>query len=358
MRAAIRRAGDLVVDEMATPRPGAGQVLVKTLVCGVCGSDLHALDHYDHMIDLSSRMGAPSAMVKGADTVFGHEFCCEVLESGPETAGRFKAGDRVVSIPGLMTPTGFEALGFSSRIPGGFAENMLLSEMLMLPVPNGLSAEHAALTEPLAVGEHAVVKAGIEPDHAMLVVGCGPVGLAVIASLKARGLGPVTAADFSPERRAAAERMGADTVMDPAQVSPHTSWADVDVPATRADAMAGLMAGKSVRRPLIFECVGTPGMLQSLAEAAPVGTRIVVAGVCLETDPIEPLIFIGKEIELRFVLGYSPEEFAGSLRHLSEGATRYTDAITSVVGLDETPEAFRRLQTDKSQIKILVKPGG
>ena len=60
MRAAIRRAGDLVVDEMAAPTPGAGQVLVKTLVCGVCGSDLHALDHYDHMIDLSERMGAPA----------------------------------------------------------------------------------------------------------------------------------------------------------------------------------------------------------------------------------------------------------------------------------------------------------
>ncbi len=112
-----------------------------------------------------------------------------------------------------------------------------------------------------------------------------------------------------------------------------------------------------MKRPLIFECVGVPGMLQSLAEAAPVGSRIVVAGVCLETDRMEPLTFIGKEIELRFVLGYSQAEFAKSLDNLAEGRTRYPDIVTGVVGLDETPEAFIRLQTDKSQIKILVAPG-
>ena len=90
---------------------------------------------------------------------------------------------------------------------------------------------------------------------------------------------------------------------------------------------------------------------------APAGARIVVAGVCMETDKLEPLIFITKEIELRFVLGYSRDEFAASLGHLAEGRSRYSDIITGVVGLDATPEAFVRLQTDKSQIKILVAPG-
>jgi threonine dehydrogenase-like Zn-dependent dehydrogenase len=357
MRAVIRRAGALVVDEMTPPVPAAGQVLCKTLVCGICGSDLHALDHYDHMIDLSSRIGGISFMKKGADTVFGHEFCCEVIETGPETAGRFKPGAKVVSVPGLITPDGFETVGYSSRIPGGFAENILLSEALMLEVPNGLDAELAALTEPLAVGEHAVAKAEAEPDHVPMVIGCGPVGLAVIASLRARGLGPIVAVDYSPERRAAAARMGADKVIDPAEVSPHDSWEAMGVPASRAEGVIAAAQGKGVRRPLIFECVGAPGVLQSLAMAAPGGTRIVVAGVCMETDRIEPLVMITKEIELRFVLGYTPEEFAQSLRNLAEGVTNYGGVITGVVGLDETPEAFKRLQTDKSQIKILVAPG-
>src|SRR5215469_393711 len=206
MRAVIRREGKLVVDEMAAPTPGPGQLLARSLVCGICGSDLHMLDHYDHMIDLTERLGAFSNMRKGADTVFGHEFCCEVVES----AGAFKAGDVVVSLPVLLTPTGGDSIGLSSNIPGAFAETLCLSEQMTFKVPNGLPPEQAALTEPLAVGEHAVAMGEPTTDHVFLVVGCGPVGLAVIAALRARGLGPIVAADFSAERRAMAERMGAE----------------------------------------------------------------------------------------------------------------------------------------------------
>jgi threonine dehydrogenase-like Zn-dependent dehydrogenase len=356
MRAVIRRAGALLVGEMAAPVPEAGQALCRTLACGICGSDLHALDHYDHMIELSERLGAPGHMKRGADTVFGHEFCCEVIDNGPG-GGRFRPGTRVVSIPGLITPAGFETVGYSSRIPGGFAETIVLSDMLMLEVPNGLAAETAALTEPLAVGEHAVARAEPAADHVFMVVGAGPVGLAVIAALKSRGLGPVIACDFSPERRAAAERLGADRIIDPAAASPHACWSEFGVPASAAEGLIAAATGRSVKRPLIFECVGAPGVLQSLAMAAPRGTRIVVAGVCMKSDVIEPFAFIAKEIDVRFVLGYTPEEFAASLRNLAEGLTGYDAIVTGVVGLDETPAAFTALQTDKSQIKILVKPG-
>jgi threonine dehydrogenase-like Zn-dependent dehydrogenase len=353
MRAVIRRDGRLVVDEMTAPTPAPGQLLARSLVCGICGSDLHALDHYDHMVDIGRRLGGFDGMRKGADTVFGHEFCCEVLEGG----GAFKAGDIVVSMPVLISPAGGATIGYSSDIPGAFAETILISEMLTLPVPNGLAPEHAALTEPLAVGEHAVAMADPQADHVFLVIGCGPVGLAVIASLKVRGLGPVVAADYSAERRAAAERMGADRIVDPAQVSPHASWAELGVPASAGEGLIAAAMGQSVKRPLIFECVGAPGMLQAVAEAAPAGSRIVVAGVCMERDSIEPLLFITKQIELRFVLGYSRDEFAKSLENLAEGRTRYNEIITGVVGLDQTPDAFARLQTDKSQIKIMVAPG-
>ncbi len=358
MRAVIARSGALVVDEMAPPEPTAGQVLCRTLACGICGSDLHALEHYDRMIDLAEAIGGVSHMKKGADTVFGHEFCCEVVEDGPGGPGRFKPGTRVVSMPGVVTESGFETVGYSSRLPGGFAQSLVLTEMLLHEVPNGLSSEQAALTEPLAVGEHAVARAEPAGDHVFMVVGCGPVGLAAIASLKARGLGPVIASDFSPERRAAAEAMGADRVVDPAAASPHASWADFGVPATRAEAFMAALQGQATKRALIFECVGAPGIVEALALAAPAGTRIVVAGVCMERDHIEPLVLIGKEIELRYVLGYRPEEFAASLRHLAEGASRYGQIITGVVGLDETPAAFARLRSDKSQIKIMVAPNG
>src|SRR3954469_25960313 len=146
MRAVIRRNKQLVCDEIGELEPAAGQVLVRTLACGICGSDLHALHHMEHMIDLSRRAGAPdSGFDPAADTVFGHEFCAEILDHGPGSAKALKAGTRVVSVPITMHGGGVEPLGFSNRLPGGFAERMLLSEALILAVPNGLATDKAAL---------------------------------------------------------------------------------------------------------------------------------------------------------------------------------------------------------------------
>ncbi|HEX7886029.1 MAG TPA: zinc-binding dehydrogenase, partial [Phenylobacterium sp.] len=302
MRAVIRRDKRLICDEVADLKPGAGQVLVKTLACGICGSDLHALHHMEHMVEMSRRAGAPdSGFDPRADMVFGHEFCAEILDHGPGSAKTLKAGTRVVSVPMTMHQGEIEPLGFSNRLPGGFAQQMLLTEALVLEVPNGLPTEKAALTEPFAVGAHAVAKAKLEPKSTSLVVGCGPVGLAVIAALKARGHGPVIAADFSPRRRAAAEKLGADIVVDPAVENPHERWETLGVPRTRAAQTMMQMMGKPLAQPVIFECVGRPGVLQALIDAAPVGAQIVVAGVCMETDKIEPSIAVAKEIELTFV---------------------------------------------------------
>lgn len=359
MRAVIRRNRKLVCDEIGELTPGEGQVLVSTLACGICGSDLHALHHMEHMIDLSRRGGAPdSGFDPRADTVFGHEFCAEILDHGPGSTKVLKAGTRVVSVPITMHNGGVEALGFSNRLPGGFAERMLLSEAVLLAVPNGLPTDQAAMTEPFAVGLHAVAKAHLEPKSVSLVIGCGPVGLAVIAALKAKGYGPVIAADFSPRRRAAAERLGADIVIDPAKESPHDRWESLGVPKTRAGQSMMRMMGNPIARPVVFECVGSPGVLQMLIEAAPAGAQILVAGVCMETDRIEPSIAITKEIELTFVLGYTPEEFAETLHMLAEGVIDATGLVTGSVSLDGVAGAFTALGDPEAHVKILVKPGG
>lgn len=359
MRAVIRRNKALVCDEIEDLEPEAGQVLVRTLACGICGSDLHALHHMEHMIDLTARAngGMTGGFDPRADTVFGHEFCAEILDHGPDTARTLKAGTRVVSVPVTLTPAGTpEMLGFSNRLPGGFSERMILSEALLLPVPNGLPTDQAALTEPFAVGAHAVAKARLEPNSVSLVVGCGPVGLAVIAGLKAKGHGPVIAADYSPRRRAAAEMLGADVVIDPAQESPHSRWEGFGVPTARAAQNMVRMMGGSFGQPVVFECVGSPGVLQSLIEASPAGSQIVVAGVCMETDRIEPAIAITKEIELTFVFGYTPEEFAQTLHHIAEGVIDVSGVVTGRVGLDGVAEAFRTLGDPEAHVKILVEP--
>lgn len=359
MRAVIRRNKQLVCDEIADLKPAEGQVLVKTLACGICGSDLHALHHMEHMIDLSRRAGGlDNGFDPTADTVFGHEFCAEILDHGPGSPKTLKAGTRVVSVPVTMHGMGAEMLGFSNRLPGGFAEQMLLTEAMVLEVPNGLPTDKAALTEPFAVGAHAVAKARLEPKSVSLVVGCGPVGLAVIGALKAMGHGPVIAADFSPRRRAAAEKLGADIVVDPAVENPHERWEALGVPRTRAAQSMMQMMGNPVARPVVFECVGSPGVLQSLIEAAPAGAQIVVAGVCMETDRIEPSIAITKEIELTFVFGYTPEEFAMTLRQLAEGVIDVDGLVTGRVALDGVAGAFTALGDPEAHVKILVQPNG
>jgi threonine dehydrogenase-like Zn-dependent dehydrogenase len=223
-------------------------------------------------------------------------------------------------------------------------------------VPNGLPTDQAALTEPFAVGAHAVAKARLDPDSVALVVGCGPVGLAVIAALKAAGRGPVIAADFSPRRRAAAERLGADIIVDPAVESPHDRWEALGVPRSRAAQGLMRMMGKTFGRPVVFECVGAPGVLQGLIEAAPAGAQIVVAGVCMETDRIEPSIAITKEVELTFVFGYTPEEFGQTLDQLAEGVIDVSGLVTAKVPLDGVAQAFSDLGDPEAHVKILVEP--
>src|SRR6185312_6498248 len=95
----------------------------------------------------------------------------------------------------------------------------LVQQSMMLPVPNGLSPEVAALTEPMAVAWHAVRRAEVRKRQIAVVIGCGPVGLGVILLLKARGVRTVVASDFSAGRRALAARCGADVVVDPAESS-------------------------------------------------------------------------------------------------------------------------------------------
>jgi threonine dehydrogenase-like Zn-dependent dehydrogenase len=357
MRAAVMRNQQLVVDTLPDPEPGAGEVLVRTLACGICGSDLHFLKHAPRMVDAMHRSGGPYVLDLGRDLVMGHEFCAEIVDYGPDCQRALKAGTRVCSMPLTLRPTQVVGIGYSNDMPGGYGEYMALSEMLLLEVPNGLSTAHAALTEPMAVGWHAVAKANLTPDDVPLVIGCGPVGLAVIAALKIRGVGPIVAADFSSGRRRLAEALGADIVVDPATTSPYRTWEDA---ARKPDAAAltGLLAllMPPYRPAVLFECVGIPGVIQQMAEGAPRHARIVVVGVCMEADRFEPIFGINKELNLQFVLGYTPEEFAASLQHLAEGRIAAAPLVTGTVGVEGVAGAFDALANPDRHAKILIEP--
>jgi threonine dehydrogenase-like Zn-dependent dehydrogenase len=340
MRAAVMRRAKLVVDTVPDPVPGPGEAIVKTLACGICGSDLHALKHADKLVAAAEEAGAPFVMDPSRDVVMGHEFCVEVLDYGPSTTGAIPTGRRAVSMPLLFRASGMQGVGYSNDVPGGYGELMVLNASLLLEVPNGLATDHAAMTEPMAVGLHAVEKARLDPGDAAMVFGCGPVGLAVIAALRLKGVEPIVAGDFSPMRRALAERMGAHVVVDP------SARRVVDAYREAADLRPGA----------VFECVGVPGVLAEVMRQAPLGAKIVVAGVCMEDDTIRPMHGINKELSVQFVLGYTPFEFADTLTALADGRIDVSPLVTGKVGVTGVPRAFDDLANPEAHAKILVEP--
>lgn len=347
MRAAVMKNWSLRVDDIPEPVPGPGQALAKVLACGICGSDLHLLVHGEESRRLTAEMAdesvadptRPVMFEPHLDTVMGHEYCCEILETGPGTTN-LKAGDVVVSFPVTFDDQGVHGVGFSNKYPGGYAERLVVNELMSLKVPNGLSPELAAMTEPLAVGVHAVVKSRIAPGDAAVVLGLGPVGLACIAEMKMRGIGPIVGADFSPRRRALAEHLGADVVVDPRETPAIDAWRRIDG-----------------NKPLVvFEAVGVPGMIEQAMRMAPKDARILVVGACMQQDHFHPMLGIGKELSLQFVLGYSPTEFKSALDSIAEGKVDLSPLITGRVGIDGVPQAFTDLGHPEAHAKILVTP--
>jgi threonine dehydrogenase-like Zn-dependent dehydrogenase len=378
MKAVVCKQANLAVVDRPDPVPGKGQALLEVLRCGICGSDLHARHHCDELHALMARTGYHGVMRSTEEVVFGHEFCGEVIDHGPGSEKKLKAGTRVCALPMLRQGDAIDLVGLSPRAPGAYAERVVVGESMMVPVPNGLSAELAALTEPMAVAWHAVRRGEVTKKDVAIVVGCGPVGLGVICVLKAFGVKTIVASDFSPGRRALAKACGADVVIDPAVQSPFASWQEYGF---IGDTTGGLSLvwetreklgklpvawwhawrlaetlGLAPKRPVIFECVGVPGVLQQIIDGAPLTSRVVVAGVCMATDKIEPAVAINKEIDLRFVFAYTPLEYRDALHAIAEGRLNCAPLVTGTVGLDGVEGAFAALRNPEKHAKILIDP--
>lgn len=343
MRAAVMRGDRFVVEERPMPVPGPGDVLVKVRACGICGSDLHYFHHIDGMIENVRALGAPTdAMQKTLrdGPILGHEFVCEIAEFGPETDRRLEQGERVCSMP-FLSRNGVPVLtGSTSEVTGAYAEYMLLTEALLLPIDSSIVDDAAALTEPVGIAVHAVNKAMLKPEDATVIVGCGPIGLAIIAVLKARGFSQIIASDLSPKRRELATVMGATKVVDASQAS---------VIAAAMDAAPGAPL-------VIFENTGAPKMLHKLILEAPQNSRIIGTGIAAGEESFIPMLAISKELQLTFVIFYTAEEFAEALRLIKDGHINWKPLITGKVGLDGITQAFKDLGDPELHAKILIQP--
>jgi threonine dehydrogenase-like Zn-dependent dehydrogenase len=378
MRAVVCRHGVLDVQDVPDPTPARGQVRLEVLRCGICGSDLHARHGIDQWAEMAARTGYDRFGRSDEPLVFGHEFSGAVAEYGPGCRSGVRTGTPVVAVPLVRGAQGIDAVGLSSHAPGAYAEQLIVQESMMMPVPNGLAPDVAALTEPMAVAWHAVQRGEVAKRDVAIVIGCGPVGLGVILALKAKGVRSVVAGDYSAGRRALAGACGADVVVDPAVGSPFEGGEGrghiTEAPAAFELAVGtreklgrlpvgwwhlwrlGEKLGAKPKRPVIFECVGVPGVIESIIDEAPLFSRVVVVGVCVGPDRFTPAMAINKEIDLRFVLAYTPLEFRDTLHMLGEGEIDPRPLVTGTVGLDGVDAAFAALADPETHAKVLIDP--
>jgi len=327
----------MTIEQVPDPKPGPGELVLRVKACGICGSDLHAT-------------ALPPGLPAG--TVMGHEFAGEVVEVGADLRGAWNVGDRACALPCIgcgkcracldgdtvqcqtLRTTGL------GQLPGAYAELVLTGGSESLRLPAGVSFREGALVEPLAVGLHAVNQARLAPGERVMVIGAGPIGLAVTAWARFVGARAVVVNERAPGRLALAERFGATAVADVSKQDPVTVFQrETGGPPD-----------------VIFECVGVPGLLQQCIGMARARGRVVVVGVCMQPDMIFPAMAVIKEIELRFVVAYHKRDFELAIEMLDRGRIAGRDMITDVVDLSAFPAAFEALKTPTHQCKVMLEP--
>jgi threonine dehydrogenase-like Zn-dependent dehydrogenase len=321
---------DVRVDEVAPPSPGPADAVVRIAACGICGSDLSYI-----------RMGGMAG--PGPEPLcLGHEMSGVVDWVGSEVE-RVRVGDRVVVQPGN------EELG---RIGGGGPEGGLTPELLVRRadagmlhrVPGGVPLDVAAFAEPLAVGMHAVEQADVQPGDGVAVFGCGPIGLAAIATLLDRGHERVVGVDLSPARLALAEGLGAQAALNPTEV-------DVWEELSRLHGTAPFMFGPTPATAAFIEASGSARVISDILNRGRVGGRLSVVALHYEPIPTSFLMVLMKEFTVRGSMEY-PARFADAIDLLER--RDLSALITHRYPLERFDDALGELQGSKDCGKVLV----
>jgi (R,R)-butanediol dehydrogenase/meso-butanediol dehydrogenase/diacetyl reductase len=320
----------LIVEDIQSPEPAdPHDVVVRVARCGICGSDLH--------ISEEPIFGVP------AGVVLGHEYSGEVVASG-KNVKTVKTGD-LVSVNPLTSCgecaaclTGDLAMCASMTVGGGgYGQYSLVREHQCVRIPNGVSIEDAALVEPMAVGLRAVNQAQMRSGARILVLGAGPIGLAVTFWARRMGAGKIAVTASSNRRAELAMEMGASGFVAPSE----NPVADVN------QALGGTPE-------IVFECVGKTGLIQRCIEhVAPRGT-VIVAGLCAHPDTFNPFMLVAKECRLQATAFYTTRDFHTTLDVLESGDTVPHSMITDTITIDEIPVTFEALKQRTTQCKVLI----
>jgi threonine dehydrogenase-like Zn-dependent dehydrogenase len=335
----VLRDGRLDVREIADPVPGRGHLLIRTVATAICASDVHYMDHPEIAAGDETGMFGYDP---DRDVVMGHEFVGEVVGHGPGVdAARFPLGARVTSIPLLLAADGAHIIGAHPDATGSFGELLLVSQEMARTVPKSVNADAVAVVDAFAVGEGYVRLARMETADVPLVVGAGAIGLSTVAALARRGVEPIVASDFNPERRELATTFGAHIVNDPAERSAHETWREVAKPGGRC---------------VIFESVGAPGLIERLINECADSSMIVCAGGWYTGDTVSVTPATRKGLALQFGGAPGADDWYGTLDAVCDGRLDPLPSIGMVVGLDDVPKAIDMARRAEGPPRIVVHP--
>ncbi|MDQ2814999.1 MAG: alcohol dehydrogenase catalytic domain-containing protein [Actinomycetota bacterium] len=337
MRRVVVYPGRIAVEAADIPAPGPDEALIRTLVAGVCGSDLHASRGRHPFVPLPYRPG--------------HEVV-GVIETAGSDVGTLAPGQRVIVEPDLpcwtckMCVSGRENLCenlqfFGCGYPqGGMADYFTLAANRLHTVPDTLDDHTAALIEPLSTPVHAVRLAGDVAGRSVAVLGAGTIGLFTLAVLRAHGAGQVVSTDPLAAKRARARALGADATID----------------ATGPDVVGqvrGVLGGSA---DIVFDCVAIQSSMDQAIAIADKGGTVVVVGVPARAVTVPLPIVQDHQIRIQGSATYLPEDYRESAGLLERGAVRTADFVTATRPLAQVAEAFE-LAMSGEHVKVLVTVG-
>jgi threonine dehydrogenase-like Zn-dependent dehydrogenase len=221
-------------------------------------------------------------------------------------------------------------------------------------VPTDLPDELVAIADAISVGWSYVNRAQVTTKEVPLVIGCGAIGLSAIGSLKRLGIGPIVAVDYVASRRETARVMGADLVVDPAEVSPYSSWREVAYGTS--EPVRDMMGLLDLPGCVVFECVGVPGVLDAIVKGCERDTRIFSAGGPPEGDHIHTLVAKRKGLNMQFGGGPSMTHWNEAFVEVCEGRLDVTPMYGRSVGLGEVASALDAARGANGPARIIVVP--
>jgi len=334
MKAALIYAPrDIRVEEVDTPRPGPGEIIVRVRACGICGSDLH-----EYKLGQYPELGIPA----GVGRIMGHEFAGEIAQMGEGVQG-LKVGDRVVTIS-----------------YGGNAEYIKIAapiRPLVLPIPDTLSFEEAATNEPLATSLHGVNLAEPKDNQTIVIMGCGLIGLGALQVLKATSKARVVSVDVSEKRLDMAKKIGADVLVNAAKEDAYQSMLKL-TGSTKLEFLEFPVSGVDT----VIDCAGysaentaQPPLWQALQIVKPNG-KVVEIAVFEKPCELDMNIIMRKNIYLIGSWAWNPMEFFHAFELIKSGQVNRKPLITHTFPLEKAKQAYETQLNAREAIKVVIMP--